>query len=130
MVLGATEMADPCTNPNVAPSAGAFNNAVMPITPLPPGRLSTTTDWPHFSVNFTPTWRINTSGAEPAGNGTTKRTGWVGHLGAGVWAQVVGATQPTANARAIDLISRVVMGSPSSGVGRTGLPKQTGLEIT
>src|SRR4051812_15547776 len=49
------------------------------MLPAAPGRLSTITGWPHFSVSFSATMRGIRSALPPAGNGTTMRTGLAGH---------------------------------------------------
>src|SRR5205085_526748 len=49
------------------------------MLPAAPGRLSTMTGWPHFSLSFSATMRGIRSALPPAGNGTTMRTGFAGH---------------------------------------------------
>src|SRR5690349_221610 len=49
------------------------------MLPAAPGRLSTMTGCPHFSVSFSATRRGIRSALPPAGNGTTMRTGFAGH---------------------------------------------------
>jgi hypothetical protein len=49
-----------------------------PRLPLAPGRFSTTNCWPSFTENFCAIRRLTMSVAEPAGNGTTMRTGLSG----------------------------------------------------
>src|SRR5436309_8547301 len=64
---------------SVYPSGSARNTASAPMLPAAPGRLSTITGWPHFSLNFSATMRGIRSALPPAGNGTTMRTGFPGH---------------------------------------------------
>src|SRR5436305_12851284 len=64
---------------SVYPSGSARNTASAPMLPAAPGRLSTITGWPHFSLNFAATMRGSRSALPPAGNGTTMRTGFAGH---------------------------------------------------
>src|SRR3954466_12034460 len=48
------------------------------MLPAAPGRLSTITGWPHFSVSFSATMRGIRSALPPAGNGTTMPTALAG----------------------------------------------------
>src|SRR5262245_51048256 len=49
------------------------------MLPAAPGRLSTTTGWPHFAASFSPKMRGMMSAVPPAGNGTMMRTGREGY---------------------------------------------------
>src|SRR5262249_26662364 len=53
----------------------------------PPGRVSTTTGWPHASVKSWPISRATTSTEPPGANGTMIGIGFVGQLGAGACAR-------------------------------------------
>src|SRR4051812_25305134 len=64
---------------SVYPSGSERNTASAPMLPAAPGRLSTITGWPHFSVSFSATRRGIRSALPPAGNGTMMRTGFAGH---------------------------------------------------
>ena len=48
------------------------------MPPPAPGRLSTTTGWPHASCSFCAMPRPMMSSGPPGGNGTTKRIGLAG----------------------------------------------------
>src|SRR5262249_25196571 len=50
---------------SVYPSAGLAIRYCAATTPLPPGRFSITTGWPHFSESFWPTVRAMVSGSPP-----------------------------------------------------------------
>src|ERR1044072_1588440 len=51
----------------------------MPRLPLAPVLFSTKTCWPSVRDKYSPSTRAATSVEPPAGNGTMKRTGRVGH---------------------------------------------------
>src|SRR5438270_644673 len=82
---------------NVYPSGSARNTASAPMLPAAPGRLSTITGWPHFSLKFSATMRGIRSALPPAGNGTTMRTGFAGHSCA--WTAVASSIATAAAAR-------------------------------
>ena len=63
---------------SVWPSGGDLATMSVPITVLPPARLSTTTDCPHISFSFCASTRAMMSVLPPAANGTTSRTGLAG----------------------------------------------------
>src|SRR5687767_2942313 len=61
-----------------------------PMLPAAPGRLSTTTDWPHASVICGPMRRARMSDPPPAENGVSTRIGRLGYLScAGTGAAVI-----------------------------------------
>jgi hypothetical protein len=62
----------------VWPSGGDLATMSVPITVLPPGRLSTTTGWPHISLSFCATMRPTMSVLPPAAKGTTSLTALTG----------------------------------------------------
>src|SRR5258708_3646114 len=64
---------------SVYPSGGDFATAFAPRLPDAPGRLSTTTGWPHISASLGPMVRARMSMPVPGENGTTILTGCVGH---------------------------------------------------
>src|SRR5687768_9549230 len=74
--------------------------ALMATMPSPPGRFSTTTDWPHFLASASPTSRAVRSTPEPGPSETMKRTLRSGHAEAG--AAAVSSARP-ATAAAINL---------------------------
>src|SRR5690554_6809577 len=81
----------------VCPSGFAFETISAPITPLAPGRLSTTTDWPKRPLSASLSWRATRSGAPPGENPTTMRSGRFEY----VWLQeAVGAATASAAASA------------------------------
>jgi hypothetical protein len=61
--------------------------ASVPMRPPAPGRLSTTTCWPHAAVSFSPISRAITSEPSPGGLGTITRIGFEGNA----WAAANGA---------------------------------------
>src|SRR5258706_3219956 len=64
---------------SVYPSAGRAITYCAATTPLPPGRLSITTGWPHLSESFCPTTRAMVSGSPPGAYGTTSVTALLGY---------------------------------------------------
>ena len=52
------------------------------MTVLPPGRLSTTTDWPNVLLILSPIRRASGSTLPPGGNGTTSLIGLLGKVAA------------------------------------------------
>src|SRR5688572_1905549 len=91
----------------VCPSGSALSTACTAIAPPPPGRGSTITGWPLRALTCVPTTRAMTSIAPPAGAGTMKRTGLVGHASA--------LQTPTRSARAASLAIIQVAGGKVAG---------------
>src|SRR5574341_2682332 len=75
----------------------------MPMSPLAPGRLSTTTCCPSASLSFTPMVRASVSVLPPGANGTTNRTGRVGYC-----CDRTGAAQASARKKAATLTGRLI----------------------
>src|SRR5687768_217319 len=72
------------TTRSVYPSGLARAASSVPIRPLAPPRLSTTTGWPQPSESFCATVREMMSVPPPGGNGTMRRTGRLGYACAAV----------------------------------------------
>jgi hypothetical protein len=60
---------------SVCPSGAAVATMLPATVPPALGRSSTTTCWPHVSLNFGPTVRARMSAALPGVNGTIMRIG-------------------------------------------------------
>ena len=63
---------------SVYPSGVAFAAIAVAIVLPAPGRLSTTTCWPHTSLSFEATTRVEASVGPPAAGPSTRRTGLSG----------------------------------------------------
>ncbi len=96
---------------SVWPSGGAVFTAMVPITPLAPGRLSTTTGWPVRSSTCRPISRAVMSPEPPGAKGTMMRTGRVGQACARA-AGDAAAARPAAQPAASSAPRRVAVGAP------------------
>ena len=65
--------------PTIVPSGAALATMSVPILPLAPGLFSITTLCFDFTCSRSAISRMMMSGVAPAANGTTIRTGLVGH---------------------------------------------------
>ena len=63
---------------SVWPSGLARATCWLPMLPLAPATLSTTTGWPSLADSLSATKRAMMSGPVPGVKGTTTRTGWSG----------------------------------------------------
>jgi enoyl-CoA hydratase/carnithine racemase len=75
---GLVEWVEFVASSSVCPSAGALSTAFTPMTPLPPGRFSTTTGWPAAPVTCRLTSRAVMSAEPPGPKGATIFSGRVG----------------------------------------------------
>ena len=77
-------------------SGGDFAVAASPMVPAAPGRLSTSTCWPHMRVRRSVMRRAMMSGDPPAGKGTMMRMGFAGNSCAPASVQVIDTAAATA----------------------------------
>ena len=89
--------------PKVWPSGAACATACVPMMVPPPGRLSTTTGWPHSSASRAAMGRTMASVAPPASSGEISLTARVGRKAD--WA-AAGRTRPPAATAATPTRSR------------------------
>jgi len=75
-----TDRAPAAARPTVWPSGALFATASTPMLPPAPGRFSTTTGWPSFSLILGAMERAIRSALPPGGKLTMKRIGFDGHV--------------------------------------------------
>ncbi|MBK8065284.1 MAG: hypothetical protein IPK29_15510 [Betaproteobacteria bacterium] len=97
--VGVTTIVEAAHRNSVCPSGADLAAASAPIMVLPPGRASTTNDWPSAPDRWLDTRRAAFSAPAPGGNGMITRTGLFGYC----WA----AAAPMVNVRAQARIARV-----------------------